>query len=175
MINPNANLFSFCPGCGKKTLIPDGIKSFSCRACEFKFYLNTAAAGIALIFNPDRQLLVTRRKNEPARDTLDLPGGFIEPDETAEQGLIREVKEELNLDVADLTYFCSVPNQYLYRTVLYSVTDLVFICRVADLTPLTPADDVSQAFFADVATIDPNEFGLHSPRVVIEKLIKQNR
>ncbi len=52
---------------------------------------------MALILNEKNQLLVTRRKQDPFKGTLDLPGGFAEPGEGIEQSLIREIKEELEI------------------------------------------------------------------------------
>ncbi len=145
-------------------------KAFSCQACELKFYLNTASAGIALIFNPDNQLLVTRRKHDPAKGTLDLPGGFAEPGETMEECLIREVGEELNIELVYLRYFASFPNTYKYKEVEYPVTDLVFFCKIKTFSTLAAKDDVSNYYFKDLDQIDIREFGLSSPKKVIEQL-----
>jgi ADP-ribose pyrophosphatase YjhB (NUDIX family) len=46
----------------------------------------------------DGQLLLVRRASRHGRGNWQLPGGFIEPDETIEQAVIREVKEETGVD-----------------------------------------------------------------------------
>jgi len=172
MKNPNDHLFRFCPLCGKKNLIVAGEKSFHCHSCSFKFYLNTAAAGMALIFNDSNELLITKRKNDPAKGTLDFPGGFAEPGETIENCLTREVKEELNLDIVSLNYFCSVPNTYIYKSVTYTITDFAFVCRVDNFKPIKACDDVLDFEFIPMVRIDKTLFGLESPKVVITKLQK---
>lgn len=172
MYNPNTHLFKYCPQCGVKNLSAIGEKSFLCRRCNFKFYLNTAAAGIALIFNSRDELLVTRRRHDPACGMLDLPGGFAEPGESMETCLIREIKEELNLDIQSLTYFCSVPNNYLYQDVTYAVTDFAFVCKVDQFNGIKACDDISDYTFLDLLNIDPDLFGLESPKIVIDRLIK---
>ena len=108
--NPNENLFRFCPKCASDDLKLSSIKSFQCSRCQFKFYINTAAAAIGLIFNPENELLVTTRKNDPYKGMLDLPGGFAEPNESIETCITREIREELNLDITDLAYLYSLPN-----------------------------------------------------------------
>ena len=105
-------LFLFCPKCGAKALRPHGPQGYCCSACAFEFFLNVAAAAAGLIVNANRELLVCVRAKDPAKGTLDLPGGFIDPNETAEEGICREIREELNLEVTGCQYFCSLPNQY---------------------------------------------------------------
>jgi 8-oxo-dGTP diphosphatase len=51
--------------------------------------------GIVLL---DEKIVFIRRKNEPFKGWLALPGGFVEKDETVEQAVLREVKEETGLD-----------------------------------------------------------------------------
>jgi ADP-ribose pyrophosphatase len=46
----------------------------------------------------DGKLVLIRRGNEPFKGRLALPGGFVEKDETVEQAVIRETKEETGLD-----------------------------------------------------------------------------
>jgi mutator protein MutT len=147
-------------------------KSFLCSSCGFKFYLNTAAAGIALIFNKKGELLVTKRKYSPAKGMLDLPGGFVDPGETIEECLIREIKEELNLKITVLNYFCSVPNTYLYKTVTYTIVDFAFSCKVDNFDTIKANDDISDYNFMDLISIDKKRFGLDSPKIVIDRLRK---
>ena len=56
-----------------------------------------------VLFTPDGQTLLIRRKNDPFAGGYALPGGFVEIGETVETGCRREVLEETGLEVGDLT------------------------------------------------------------------------
>lgn len=169
MTNPNTDCFNYCPSCGAKGLAPSGEKSFACPSCGFSFFINCAAAAMALILDNRRHLLVTRRKFDPGRGSLDLPGGFAEPGEGIEQTLIREIKEELNLEITAMTYYCSCFNRYPFKGVAYPVTDMAFVCQVADLSPMEPGDDVEDVRFIPVPDLDPGRFSMASACQVITR------
>jgi ADP-ribose pyrophosphatase YjhB (NUDIX family) len=166
-----SNVFKFCPFCGAKEFVWDGVKSHSCGACHHKLYVNEAAATVALIVNAQGELLFVRRKYDPAKGTLDLPGGFVDVGETAEHAIIREVKEELNLEVSTLQFFGSFPNRYLFGGVVYFTLDLVFTCAVHDLSPLHAADDVEACIFIAPQKINVEKIGLESIREVVKSYV----
>ncbi len=154
--------FRHCPVCGSSNWVVNNEKSKRCLDCGFVYYGNMSAAVAVFILNEKRELLVCRRKKEPAAGTLDLPGGFVDIGETAEEAAIREIQEELGLRVTHLRYFSSIPNEYLYSTMIIHTLDLLFIGEVADFNEMNAADDVSEAFFMPLNTISPGDFGLDS-------------
>ena len=125
---------------------------------------------MALIFNEQGQVLVTRRKFDPGKGSLDFPGGFAEPGEGIEDCLVREVKEELDLTVTNLTYLASFANTYPYESIVYPVTDMAFVCQVKSLNPLAPGDDVAGVFFAALADLDPSQFAMASAAKVVKQI-----
>ncbi len=148
--------FVFCPKCGSSSFnSKDGGRSYRCEKCEFQFYINNSAAVACLIFNTAGELLLTRRAIEPNKGMLDLPGGFVEPMETAEEAVFREIKEELNLQVTHMTYLVSFPNLYPFSNFVVPTVDLAFVCETDDLGLLNPADDVTSVEF-----IHPENFDL---------------
>ena len=100
--------------CGSKHFDINNEKSKRCDNCGFVFYANPSSATAAFIVNDKNELLVVKRGKEPAKGTLDLPGGFVDMDETAEEGMTREIREETGLDVRNIKYLFSVPNIYRY-------------------------------------------------------------
>ena len=106
--------FKYCPSCGNSRFEENSEKSKLCKNCGFEYFLNPSSANVAFIVNAKGELLVERRKQNPGKGTLDLPGGFADINETAEEGVRREVKEETGLTVTKCTYLFSQPNVYLY-------------------------------------------------------------
>ena len=77
-------LFRYCPKCGSELFEVHNIKSKHCSNCGFTYYQNPSSATAAFILNSKGELLVVRRAKDPAKGTLDLPGGFVDNGETGE-------------------------------------------------------------------------------------------
>ena len=164
-------LFKYCPECGSSHFEENDEKSKRCRDCGFTYYFNPSAASVALILNEKNELLVCRRGKDPAKGTLDLPGGFLDMRETGEEGVCREVKEETGLEVTETQYLFSLPNTYLYSGFLVHTLDLFFMCRTADCSVIEAMDDVSESMWMPLDKIKPEDFGLDSIRKGITMLL----
>ncbi|MDZ7774365.1 MAG: NUDIX domain-containing protein [Bacteroidales bacterium] len=126
------NAFKYCPSCGSAGLsFHDNAGYLKCDKCGFQFFINEGGAVAAIIQDKEGNILFTKRANAPAQHKLDLPGGFVDIGETAEQALEREISEELNIHLFDYTYFMSQPNTYTYNRLTYFTLDLAFICKAA--------------------------------------------
>ena len=66
----------------------------------------------ALILRADEVLICQRRPDQPLGLKWEFPGGKMEPGETAEQALHRELQEELGIDAAIGTRIAHVRHQY---------------------------------------------------------------
>ncbi len=167
MDKDNARSFRYCPRCGGDKLYAASAKKFECPDCGFEFFLNTAAAVGALITDEEGRLLVTVRKGEPAKGTWDLPGGFVDPGESVEEAVRREIKEELGLDIVSARYFCSFANRYEFGGVIYWTVDLAYICEAGDASKAEARDDVEAVLFIPPAELVLEKFGLESVRKVV--------
>jgi ADP-ribose pyrophosphatase YjhB (NUDIX family) len=114
-------------------------------------------------------LLVVRRAKEPAKGSFDLPGGFVDLYETAEEAIIREVKEETGLSVPAPDYLFSLPNIYHYSGFDVHTVDLFYQCSVDSFSGLQADDDAEALFVLKKNEIQPEVFGLHSIRQGVEK------
>ena len=163
-----SNIWRYCPWCGSKSFGAGHEHYLQCDTCRKKFYINASSAVACIIENPQGEILLTRRAFDPAKGMLDLPGGFVNIDETAENAARREVKEELNLDIKSLQYIGSSPNRYLYGEMLYFTLDLGFKCFVTDFSTMRVADDVNQCLFLPYHDIKMQEIGFPSIRKILE-------
>lgn len=163
--------FRYCPKCGSARFESHNSKAKRCAGCGFVYYFNSSAATVALILNGRNELLVCRRAKDPAKGTLDLPGGFIDMEETGEEGVSREVKEETGMAVTNAKYLFSLPNIYVYSGFSVHTLDMFFLCAVADTSHFKAMDDAAEVFFLPLKEIRPEDFGLHSIREGVKKFI----
>ncbi len=158
--------FRYCPVCGSHEFSEHDFKSKRCARCGFTYYGNPCSATVAFIVRTTaegrRELLVARRAKEPAKGTLDLVGGFVDMDETAEQGLLREIGEETGLAPDNCRYLFSLPNRYLYSGMTIHTLDMFFLVEVEAGVQPKAADDVAELAWMPLTDIDHRAFGLHS-------------
>lgn len=159
--------FKYCPACGSARFVKNDFKSKHCEECGFTYFFNPAAAVVSVIVNEKGEMLVCRRACEPAKGTLDLVGGFADPNgETSEEAMVREINEETGLEVStnQLEYLFSQPNTYLFSGLTVNTLDAFFLVRVSSRAKITPHDDVAECWWVKPEDIRPEEFGLDSIR-----------
>ena len=156
--------FKYCPVCGSSHFAASSPKSKECNNCGCEYFVDPSAAVVAFITNDKGELLVERRKMEPAKGTLDLPGGFSDILETAEESIVREVMEETGLKVTNAKYLFSLPNVYRYSGLDVQTLDLFFACDVEDQAQLQAMDDAAACLWLKPDAIRTEQFGLRSVR-----------
>jgi ADP-ribose pyrophosphatase YjhB (NUDIX family) len=136
-------IFTYCPQCKAKKISFDQLKEYYCISCGYTFYHNPAAAVAALIPVDDKVLMIKRAK-DPGKGKLDMPGGFVDPGESAEDALRREIGEELGVKVCSLRYFGSYPNIYRYKGIAYHTCDLIFITTIDRLPEYKDEEEITE-------------------------------
>ncbi len=169
------HLFSFCPKCGKKRFVVQNEKAKKCTECGFVYYFNPSAAVACFIRDSKGNLLLVRRGKEPAKGTLDLPGGFVDLYESAEEAVRREVLEETGLQVNNCRYLFSLPNIYLYSGFEVHTVDQCFECTVLSFAGTFANDDAAEIIIMPIGSLVPEDFGLLSIREAVKKYKKDNR
>lgn len=162
------SVFRYCPRCGGAHFEINDEYSKKCHDCGFIYYINPVASTVAFILREEKgegcELLVVRRGKEPAKGTLDLPGGFCDLGETAEEGVAREVREETGLEVEQAEFLFSLPNEYPYSGFVVHTMDFFFRCTVRNTQVAQAMDDAAEMMWIPLQDICPEDFGLHSIR-----------
>jgi NAD+ diphosphatase len=97
----------FCANCGRPTELADGGHERVCPACGAHHFPRTDPVVIVRVVSGDRLLLGRQERWEPGR--FSVLAGFVEPGETLEEAVGREVREESSVEVADVAYLASQP------------------------------------------------------------------
>ena len=95
----------FCGQCGNKTKIEKSDRSLSCSSCKNHFYPRLSPSIIVLINRGD-EILLAKSAHAKANFYSTL-AGFVEPGESIEEAVHREVMEEVGIKVKNLKYFNS--------------------------------------------------------------------
>ncbi|MFP6685624.1 MAG: NAD(+) diphosphatase [Polyangiaceae bacterium] len=97
----------FCARCGGETRSKQGGHVRLCLGCEKRHFPRTDPAIMVLVVHEDTCLLA-RQPTFPD-GMFSVLAGFVEPGESIEDAVAREVREEVGLDVTDVCYAKSQP------------------------------------------------------------------
>ncbi len=97
----------YCGKCGKPTEPATKERAIVCKACNNTVYPNISPAIIVAIICNDK-ILLARGNHFPA-GRYSLVAGYVDAGETLEETVIREVKEEVGLDVRNIRYYKNHP------------------------------------------------------------------
>lgn len=167
-------LFEWCPRCGASRPADNRNQSpLRCDRCGLVFFFNPTVAAGAFVADPAGRVLLIRRAKEPSAGKLGVPGGFIDLGESAEDGLRREVREEVGLEIDRLRFLVSFPNAYLYRDVTYPVVDLYFTAAAVNPEAAKPLDGVAGIEWWRPDEVPPGELAFDSVRVALAALLRE--
>ncbi len=94
---------------------------------------------VAGVIQNEGKILITKRKEEGLLGGLwEFPGGKVEEGETPEQALIRELREELQVDVKVGHFLLQIPHRYTHFCILLKVYEAEILSR--SVHPLGVAD-----------------------------------
>ena len=97
----------FCAVCGQPTVLAKGGWQRNCTACKAEHFPRVDPVTIMLVEHEGR-LLLGRQPRFPVGNYSAL-AGFVEPGETIEEAVLREVHEEAGVRARDVTYVASQP------------------------------------------------------------------
>jgi len=144
----------FCGRCGTAMRHRDGERARECPACALIAYPRIAPAVMCLV-RRGREILLARSPHF-APGMYSALAGFVEPGESLEQCLAREVLEETGVRIADPRYFASQPWPFPHSLMIAFVADYAG----GELTPAPDEIEDAQWFALDALPKLPNRISI---------------
>ncbi len=121
---------------------------------------------VAALIRKDGLLFAAQRGYGPYRDGWEFPGGKIEPGETPEQALIREIREELGMDIIVDGKAAHVDTEYPE----FHLSMDCFFCSIAAGSPALKEHEAARWLRPEeIASVN----WLPADRMVIDQLFPQ--
>jgi ADP-ribose pyrophosphatase YjhB (NUDIX family) len=166
-----AKPFEYCPACATKLNDAGEDEERECPSCGRTWYVNSAPTAGAVITN-DGRALITERGSEPHKGKFDVPGGFLEPGEHPIDGLKRELREELQVEVDVNEDDLVQMHPHEYGEEGEWVLALGFVARLVSGEP-TPGSDVHSAEWVSLGELESVEFAWEHDRELVRKVLER--
>lgn len=163
--------FFYCPKCGGKLNYRQQAdqQRLTCEACAHIHYENPIVGVAAILINESGQLLLGRRKGGDYKDLWCIPCGYLEYHEDVYYGIMREFKEETNLDIDIRRVFTVQSNFHDPNCHTVGIWFLVDVCG----GEMQAGDDLDELAFFALDSVP--ELAFPTDRVVIELLAQEAR
>lgn len=149
----------FCGSCGKAMVQVPGERAMRCDRCDLRNYPRISPSMIVLITRGDEVLLA--RSPRFVSGMYSTLAGFAEPGESAEECVVREVREEVSLEVRNIQYRGSQCWPFPHSMMLG------FHAEYASGEIVPQADEIEDARWFSIHALPP----LPAPRSIARYLI----
>jgi NAD+ diphosphatase len=160
-----------CPVDGTPTIVDPGGHSTRCPVDGTEHFPRTDPAVIMLVTDPDDRCLLARNAAWPGR-RVSILAGFVDPGESAEQAVIREVAEETQIKVTNVRYVGSQPWPLPRSLMLGFRAD-----APAGQAIVVDAEEIAEAYWFSrdelLAAIEAREIALPPPVSIARHIIEQ--
>jgi NADH pyrophosphatase NudC (nudix superfamily) len=162
----------YCASCATKLDDRDSEGGSTCPNCGRSWFQSFSPTVTAAIVQDDR-VLVAIRGIEPKKGKADTPGGFLKPGEDPLEGLRRELREELGVevDVSYADFVQGVPHTYGEEDDW--VLSLGFAATLVS-GDIVPADDVAEARWVTYGELDDLDFAWPHDRELAKKVLTKS-
>jgi len=155
----------FCGRCGTRTEAKRNERVRVCPACKLSAYPRVAPAVMALVRRKN-QLLLARGPHFPAGMYSAL-AGFVEPGESLEQCLAREVAEEVGVQISNARYFASQSWPFPHSMMI------AFVCEWSSGEIRPQAGEIEEANWFDVLQLPKLPSKISIARRLIDAVVEE--
>jgi NAD+ diphosphatase len=157
----------YCGRCGIAMTIRPSERAKECPRCGLLHFPRIAPAIIVLIERGDQLLLARSRRSAPG--IYSVLAGFVEPGETLEAAVEREVKEEVGLSIKDIRYFGSQPWPFPHSLMI------AFTATFAGGEIVLDETEMEDARWFTVKDLPPGPMRISIARQLIDWFIEKKR
>jgi len=155
------NGINYCLNCGYRLVLTEDHENKirpHCKKCGWKFYKNPIPASACVIINNSNEILIIKRKFEPAAGKWALPSGYIEIYQSPAEAAVTEMMEETGLkgQVIDFLGYYSD-----FSPVYEKVISFGFLLKVIG-GELQAGDDAAEACYVPLDKAQDLAFPSHN-------------
>jgi NAD+ diphosphatase len=155
----------FCGRCGTPTVAKREERARVCPACKLSVYPRVAPAVMALV-KREKQILLARSPHFPAGMYSAL-AGFVEPGESLEQCLAREIAEEVGVRISASRYFASQPWPFPHSLMI------AFVCEWQSGEIRPQAGEIEEANWFEVLQLPKLPSKISIARRLIDAVVDE--
>lgn len=133
----------------------------NCELCAF----NNPKATVTAIIIKDNKLLLLKRNEEPFKNQWDLPGGYMNENETTKETLQREIKEEFGIDDITLTFIKNLPSHSQWKDKKFPTLNHFYLAEIEGEIRLN--EENSEFKFFDLKSLDPNNVAFEANQKIV--------
>ena len=132
---------------------------------DTKLYKNPIPTVDAII-QRESEILLIRRKKDPFKEMLALPGGFVNQNERVEDAIIREVREETTLEIRllDILGVYSDPKRDPRKHIMTTV--FIGVIKEDNNSRARAADDASAIAWLSLKSTDNHSFAFDHSKII---------
>lgn len=160
-------VFDFCPKCKSDKISSSDSRLYTCPDCDFSYFHNITVA-VGCILRSEDKIVLVRRAKDPKKGMLHVAGGFVDFEESAENALAREVKEELGVEISNAKYLASFPNNYEYKNIQYRVCDFFFTADALSSNFIKQDSEIVEVLSVNPKDINLDDFAFESVKNAIK-------
>ncbi len=160
----------FCAQCGKPTDISEAGYKRVCLSCKTEHFPRTDPVVIMLAYRGDKALL-GRGKNFPGK-MMSALAGFVEPGETIEEAVAREIMEEAGIKVGAVRYHATQPWPYPMSLMIGCMAEALSDDITIDETELAEARWIDRETLARALAGEVKEFFVPPKIAIAHHLIR---